>query len=45
VRVLTSRRRASLPSAAFWGREPSTVVELIAAIHGVISALRELEPN
>jgi hypothetical protein len=41
----TGRRRASLPSAAFWGREPSTVVELIAAIHGVISALRELEPS
>lgn len=47
VTVVTpaGRRRASLPSEAFWGREPSTVVELIAAIHGVITALREVEPS
>lgn len=39
----TGRRRASVPAAAFWGEEPSTVVELIAAIHDVISAIREID--
>ncbi len=38
------RRRASVPAAAFWGDEPSTVIELIAAIHDVISAIRGIEP-
>ena len=38
------RRRANVPAAAFWGDEPSTVVDLIAAIHDVISAIREIEP-
>lgn len=47
ITVITpaGRRRASVPAAAFWGREPSTVVELIAAVHGVITALREIEPT
>lgn len=40
----TGRRRASVPAAAFWGKEPSTVVELIGAIHDVISAIRGTEP-
>lgn len=40
----TGRRRANVPAAAFWGGEPSTVVELIAAIHEVISAIRDTEP-
>src|SRR5262245_15450288 len=38
------RRRANVPAAAFWGNEPSTVVELIAAIHDVISAIRRIDP-
>lgn len=38
------RRRANVPAAAFWGEEASSVVELIAAIHDVISAIREIEP-
>jgi hypothetical protein len=41
----TGRRRANVPAAAFWGSEPSTVVELIAAIHDVISAIRGTEPT
>lgn len=40
----TGRRRANVPAAAFWGAEPSTIVELIAAIHDVISAIRGTEP-
>ena len=28
----------------FWGQEPSTVANLIAAIPAVISAIREIEP-
>lgn len=40
----TGRRRASVPAAAFWGNEPSTVVELIAAIQDVISAIRGTKP-
>ena len=40
----TGHRRASVPAAAFWGKEPSTVVELIAAIQDVISALRGATP-
>jgi hypothetical protein len=39
------RRRANVPAAAFWGDEPSTVVELIGAIHDVISAVRAAEPT
>lgn len=38
------RRRASVPSAAFWGQEPSSVVDLIAAAQDVISAIRDSEP-
>jgi hypothetical protein len=41
----TERRRANVPAAAFWGDEPSTVVGLIAAIHDVITAIREIEPT
>lgn len=41
----TGRRRASVPEAAFWGREPSTVVELIGAIQDLISTIREAEPS
>jgi hypothetical protein len=41
----TGRRRASVPGAAFWGDEPSTVVDLIAAIQDVISAIRDTEPS
>lgn len=41
----TGRRRASVPAAAFWGNEPSTVAGLIAAIQDVISALRGTEPD
>jgi hypothetical protein len=40
----TGRRRASVPAAAFWGQEPSTVVELIAAIQDLISAIRGAGP-
>ena len=40
----TGHRRASVPAAAFWGTEPSTVVERIAAIQDVISALRGSNP-
>jgi hypothetical protein len=40
----TGRRRASVPAAAFWGREPSTVVDLIASIQDVISAISETGP-
>jgi hypothetical protein len=40
----TGRRRASVPAPAFWGQEPSTVADLIAAIHDVISAIREVGP-
>ncbi|MCB1027659.1 MAG: hypothetical protein KDB24_07855 [Microthrixaceae bacterium] len=32
------------PAAAFWGDEPSAVAGLIAAVHQVISAIREIEP-
>jgi len=39
------RRRAGVPAAAFWGEEPSTVVELIAAIQDVISAIRGIDPT
>ncbi len=42
--TVTGRRRASVPADAFWGKEPSSVVELIAAIHDVISAIRGIEP-
>jgi hypothetical protein len=42
VMTPTERRRASVPVAAFWGQEPSTVFELIAAIQDVISAIREV---
>ncbi|MFN8017522.1 MAG: hypothetical protein U0P45_05305 [Acidimicrobiales bacterium] len=47
VTVLTpeGRRRAGVPLDAFWGREPSGVVALIAAIHEVISAIREVDPG
>ena len=38
------RRRANLPAAAFWGREPSTLVALIGRIHEVIAAIRATEP-
>ena len=38
------RRRASVPTAAFWGEEPSTVVELISAVHELTSAIRRIEP-
>jgi hypothetical protein len=41
----TGRRRASVPAAAFWGREPSTVVALIAAIQEVISAIQQTGPQ
>lgn len=41
----TGRRRANVPAAAFWGGEPSTVAELIAAVHDVISAIRGTEPG
>jgi hypothetical protein len=40
----TGRRRASVPAAAFWGQEPSTVVDLIAAIQDLISAIRDASP-
>jgi hypothetical protein len=40
----TGRRRACVPADAFWGKEPSTVVDLIGAIHAVISAIRETHP-
>lgn len=42
--TLNGRRRANIPATAFWGEEPSAVVELIAAIHDVISAIREAGP-
>jgi hypothetical protein len=42
--TLTGRRRASVPAAAFWGQEPSTVVDLIAAIQDVISAISGTGP-
>jgi hypothetical protein len=35
----TGRRRASVPAAAFWGQEPSTVIDLIAAIHDLLSVI------
>jgi hypothetical protein len=41
----TGRRRASVPAAAFWGQEPSTVSDLIAAIQDVISGIREAKPT
>lgn len=41
----TGRRRANVPAAAFWGGEPSTVAELIGAVHDVISAIRGTEPT
>ncbi len=46
VTLVTSagRRRANVPAAAFWGDEPSSVIELVAAVHGVISAIRAIEP-
>jgi len=46
VTVITpiGRRRASIPAAAFWGQEPSTVAELIAAIQALITAIRETGP-
>lgn len=40
----TGRRRASVPAAAFWGQEPSTVIDLIAAIQDVISAISGAGP-
>jgi len=40
----TGRRCARVPADIFWGQEPSTVADLIAAIHAVISAIREIEP-
>ena len=47
ITVITGagRRRASVPAAAFWGQEPSTVVDLIAAIQDVISAIRGVGPT
>ena len=47
VTVLTpdGRRRGAIPLEAFWGREPSGVVELIVAIHEVITAVREVDPG
>jgi hypothetical protein len=45
VTVITpsGRRRGGIPIDAFWGREPSGVVDLIAAVHEVISAVREVD--
>jgi hypothetical protein len=40
----TGRRRASVPAAAFWGQEPSTVSDLIAAIQDLISGIGEAKP-
>lgn len=40
----SGRRRASIPSAAFWGQEPSTVIHLVSAAQAVLSALREATP-
>ena len=47
ITVITpsGRCRASIPTAAFWGQEPSTVVDLIAAIQDVISAIRSAGPS
>lgn len=47
VTVLTpsGRRRAAIPNPAFWGEEPSGVLPLIVAIHGVISAVRTITPE
>jgi hypothetical protein len=40
VMTPSGRRRASVPAAAFWGQEPSTVLDLIVAIQDLISELR-----
>ncbi|QYG91151.1 hypothetical protein HC251_01005 [Iamia sp. SCSIO 61187] len=47
ITVLTpaGRHRARVPAEAFWGRQPSSVTPLLAAIHAVISALREATPD
>ena len=46
ITVMTprGRRRACVPAAAFWGAEPSTVVELIAAIQDVMTTIRGVAP-
>jgi hypothetical protein len=40
-----AQRRANIESAAFWGKEPSTIPDIIGAIQDVLSALRELTPE
>jgi hypothetical protein len=44
VMTPSGRRRACVPAAAFWGAEPSTVVELIAAIQDLMSTIRGAAP-
>ncbi|WCO68424.1 hypothetical protein PO878_06745 [Iamia majanohamensis] len=45
--VLTpsGRRRARIPSRAFWGQEPSTVAHLVAAAQALLGAVREATPQ
>lgn len=40
----SGRRRAGIPVDAFWGREPSSVIDLIGAIQNWISAIRQVTP-
>lgn len=39
----SGRHRASVPVAAFWGEEPSTVGDIIAAIQDVVTAIRQIQ--
>jgi hypothetical protein len=39
----SGRRRASVPAAAFWGQEPSTVIDIIVAVQDVITAINQIQ--
>lgn len=45
ITIITGRgrRRACIPTPAFWGQEPSTVVHIIGAAQDLISAIREAQ--
>ena len=45
ITIITGRgrRRACIPTPAFWGQEPSTVVDIIGAAQDLISAIREAQ--